>query len=217
MAGSIGSSGFYWDSDSGMQSVRFGIAQTFPSEINDNGMVVGMGFSDRGREAYTWTREGGAVGLGYPSTSAGSEAGCINNAEQMNLARHSFYKDPDGEITELIPFAGGGEDNIAWDINSNKQIVGNIGVLNGLDPSCAYVWDPLQGMRNLNENLDASGNGYWVLAGYGINDKGQITGGALLNGKIHAVLLNPIVPEPSTLLLFVVSSSLIVLKKRTGK
>ncbi|MBL8065201.1 MAG: PEP-CTERM sorting domain-containing protein [Chthonomonadaceae bacterium] len=180
------------------------------TDLNNSSQVTGISYIWDGQRnvehTFLWTEANGMVDIGLPTNrhgilgSAISDAGVIvGYMDLFNFARHSFYRTPDGVITELIPFQGGSEDNLAWDVNSQMQIVGNIGVQGGPDPSGGYVWDPVQGMRNLNTSMDASGAGYWVFGAYGINDRGQICGGAIKNGQIRAVRLDPIVPEPSTL------------------
>ena len=80
-------------------------------------------------------------------------------------------------------------DGEALAVNPNGVVVGRCKVSQDSDDYHAFVWDELNGMRDLNE-LVAMPEG-WVLEGAtDINDWGSITGYGSMNGETHAFLLS---------------------------
>ena len=91
-----------------------------------------------------------------------------------------------GNVIDLSPSGVHG----ASDINNVGQVVAN-----------HWIWQDLNGnglaepgeAADLNTRLDPVTGAGWTLANgsYAINDSGQITGRAFINGVAHAVLLTP--------------------------
>lgn len=78
-------------------------------------------------------------------------------------------------------------------VNDSGEVVGTYPA-NGFN--AAFVWDPTQGPRNLNDLIDPAARASWRLDdATGINDRGQIVGQGAYNGTPTAYLLTPI-PEP---------------------
>jgi hypothetical protein len=64
------------------------------------------------------------------------------------------------------------------------------------------VWNALVGLRDLNQLLDGSGNGWTISIASDINSSGQIVGlGFNPAGDQHGFLLTPF-PEPSTIMIY---------------
>jgi probable HAF family extracellular repeat protein len=80
-----------------------------------------------------------------------------------------------------------------------------VGESNSATGDSAFLWTSKSGMQDLNNLLDASGNGWALKQADGINDRGQIVGYGVHNGVTHGFLLTP-TPEPSTLVLFGIST-----------
>jgi probable HAF family extracellular repeat protein len=93
---------------------------------------------------------------------------------------------------------------IAYGINNSGWVVGFSAMKNGPDWR-AFVWNQADGTRDLNNLLDASGQGWSLQECNGINDAGQIVGEGLNPaGASHAFLLTP-VPEPSTVYMLAIT------------
>jgi len=66
-----------------------------------------------------------------------------------------------------------------------------------------YLWDSVNGMRNINGLLDpVSGAGWTIGAVNDINNLGQIVGQGQHNGNSRAFLLTPI-PEPDSIIILI--------------
>jgi len=78
----------------------------------------------------------------------------------------------------------------------------------------AFVWTEEEGALPLTSLLDASGRG-WVLTNpFDINDRGQIVGQGIYQGRQQGFLLTP-VPEP-TAVLPIACAATAVLRRRRG-
>src|SRR6059058_199426 len=84
----------------------------------------------------------------------------------------------------------------ADDINDPGEVVGSSGVTPGSAGSRAFVWSAADGMRDLNALLDASGEGWTLLAATRVNATGQILVTGTHGGVSASALLTP-VPEPA--------------------
>lgn len=94
------------------------------------------------------------------------------------------------------------ESSVAYGINSIGQVVGMDSYDGGTAGFLASVVDGEATMTDL-QSLLPEGSGWTIVAGWDINDSGQIVAAATLDsnpGNYHVVVLNA-VPEPSTLLL----------------
>jgi probable HAF family extracellular repeat protein len=160
--------------------------------VNDSGWIVGSatGFgSNNWTHAYIWTN-GTFLDLGQIIGSSYSEAMAINNRgdvigfyEDTNYDDNGFYYS-----AGKLQFLGVGRPN---SINNIGQIVGE-------SAGIQFLYDPVQGMRNINTLL-VTNSGWIVLDVTAINDAGQIAGVGETNyptGPPRAILLTP----PSNLL-----------------
>jgi probable HAF family extracellular repeat protein len=82
-------------------------------------------------------------------------------------------------------------------VNESGIVVGSAGPDEATPPS-AFVWDPGNGMRDLNALIDPAAGWGQLWEAWDVNDAGQIVGrGVSPSGETHGFLLTPI-PEPST-------------------
>jgi len=166
--------------------------------INDLGQIVGTKVPF-GSQGFLW-EDGALTDLGDLFGGSGHTTPfVINNASQVvgysglvgSSETHPFIWQ-DGVMTHLGSLSGAtGAANYARGIN-------NLGDVVGMSGGRAFIWDSVDGMRDLNELTDDSGDGWNFTHAYDINDGGQIVGfGYDTDGVHHALLLTPI-PEPST-------------------
>ena len=173
--------------------------------INDAGYTVGRKsrYGLVGSGAFLITPEFKDVTF-LPVPSGGS-AVAINNSNHVvgtNGEAHShayLYEFDNGRYTDLGTLNGGLRSSAA-DINNIDQVVGSAW-LSTVDTSLndptlyhAFIWDPVNGMVDLN---DLSGAPDWLLtAATAINGQGDIVGTAIKNGQVHGFLLSNDAPPP---------------------
>jgi probable HAF family extracellular repeat protein len=202
--GEDGTRAFIWDPDNGMRSLGVlpGGRTSSGWGINNHSQVTGWSESSRSLgEAFIWDAEGGMrwlpelPGGGYPWMGTDIN----DNGQIVGLAGTGFLWGPEDGYYIFGIFPG---PQPAWTeaygVNDHMQAVGL--AWNGYfpDPEIrrAFIWDPVNGLRELNALLEArTPPGYdYVANAYDINNAGQIVGlapGPLLNGQ--GVLLTPFV------------------------
>ncbi len=158
--------------------------------------------------AFVYTPGVGTVDIDpFGSTS---HAWAINDAGQV--AGYAFTPDRDyrraflctpGQGSIALNRAGDTSDYSAWGINDAGVVVGGIEG-DGYD---GFVYDGRNTLI-LDRLVDNLAAGDHIFAAYAINDAGQITGDALLDGELHAFRLDPdgVIPEPATWALMVAGS-----------
>ncbi|WP_442485613.1 hypothetical protein [Aeoliella sp. SH292] len=206
---SLGSRAFIWSEATGMQSLgTLGPINTDNQArgINELGHVVGFASTNFTNDhAFYWTPELGMQDIeADPSdTTRQSYASAINDRDEVAGDRlgqaDAFYWTSAGGMEPIGDLPTANDLSLAFDINNHGHIVGR-GQTNFGDH--AFIWSGAEGMMDLNDLLDESGEGWTVEIAYGINDRGMIVAygsnnfgqfGRTLN---RAVLLVP-VPEPS--------------------
>jgi probable HAF family extracellular repeat protein len=119
-----------------------------------------------------------------------SQENAINSSGQVtgmsftafDLAQHAFRSSPNGQpvsITDLGTL--GGTNSYGYAINTFGVVVGYSDMPGGGGNIHAFIYDAQ--MRDLN-SLIAPGSGWLLGTALGINDLGQITGGARSTGKV---------------------------------
>ncbi len=165
-------------------------------DINDSGQVVGGAQNASGdMRPFRWAN-GTMTDLG---TLGGESERITHRANAINSSgdvagtsytaggdAHAFYWD--GSMTDLGVLTGG-DTSWALGINDTDVVVGTSNVTGGAFH--AFVWDSTNGLRDLNDLIDAGAN--WTLSrAMGINSTGQVTGwGTNPSGDVRAFLLTP--------------------------
>jgi probable HAF family extracellular repeat protein len=191
--------------------------------VSANGNVV-VGQIDRITgilEAYRWTADGGAVGLGdLPGGETNSGAWGVSADGQVVVGvsesasgREAFRWTEAGGMVGLGDLPGGKFDSVANDTTADGSIVvGRSNVFNPVPPmisdSDPFIWDEAHGMRNL---VDVLTNEYGLgdaLAGWNLDDAIAISddGTVIIGGGTNPACnyeawIARLVPEPSTALL----------------
>jgi probable HAF family extracellular repeat protein len=179
--------------------------------MNNLGDVVGrLDIGDGDYHAFFWPAEGGYRDLGdLPGGLIQGAAGKINNRRQIlgdalvapdpnvpgSNGQRAVFFEPDGSIRQigLLP---GMTDSSGRDINDLGEVVGWSGKSGYTEDWRGFVWSEQEGMRDLNDLLDASVQGWTLVEPMAINNTGQILVHGTYNGQPATALLTP-VPAPS--------------------
>jgi len=192
-----------------------GLTETVALAVNASGHVSGLSRTN----PFVWAPDGTVTTLrGLGGGSVFGQAHGINDQNWVagvqlinGLTSHALLWRP-GEDPLDIGGLPGRTDSVAESINNHGVIVGS-SVVGGL--ARAFVWTEEEGALPLTSLLDASGRG-WVLTNpFDINDRGQIVGQGIYQGRQQGFLLTP-VPEPSAGFLLVAGAAVAALRRRRG-
>src|SRR5882762_7274796 len=171
----------------GSESLGFG--------INASGQVTGSASTTSDSATHGFLYSGGSMtDLGTIGGSSSVGRG-INDSGQItgssyttgDSVYHAFLYSA-GSMTDLGTLGGSYSEGNG--INSSGQVTGDA-YTTGDSAAHAFLYTPGTGMVDLNTLLP-TGSGWTLLATYGINDAGQITGSSTdPNGSTHAFLLSP--------------------------
>jgi probable HAF family extracellular repeat protein len=164
--------------------------------INDNGQVTGQ------VQGQAIRFDSGISYVYYLGTDidpnfnfANSEGRAINNSSQMcgwaigsDGKYHPFLCTPGAPTPTVDLGLVHGGDSCANAINNNGQAVGESFNAAGADPH-AFVYDG-SATADLN-SLIGPNSGWTLTTALGINDSGDIVGGGIFGGQMHAFLLTP--------------------------
>jgi probable HAF family extracellular repeat protein len=175
-------------------------------DINNLGQIVGTGTTESGQHAVLWSsslhiRDLGDLPGGIEksiATSINDDGIVVGWGESSQGQRAFIWTETLGmRALDLTPALF--TRSLAIDINSVGVVVGE-GTTNRGER--AFIWSEGDGGRDLNDLLDATGDGWQLITANAINDRGQIVGrGINHQGASHAFLLTPI-PELSAYWLF---------------
>jgi probable HAF family extracellular repeat protein len=183
---------FLWTEQQGMQDLGTlpGGASSQALGINNGGQVVGVSDVKGGNTlGFVWTKSTGMQALpalpdGFSSSAngindrglvvGGSSAGYDNNFAVLWTQNHKAVD------MGVLPGQGW---STAFAINNRGQVVGWSGYR-------AFIWTASKGMQDLNDMIP-NNSGWLLMAAYGINDHGQITGQGNINGESHGYVLTP--------------------------
>jgi probable HAF family extracellular repeat protein len=178
------------------------------ASINDSGQVAGHSDNGTERHAFVWdpatnemtdlgTLEGGDDSYSHEINALGQVVGTSNTYSDY----HGFLWDPATEEMMDLGCLGTGDYSVAMDINDYGLVAGMS--YTGSDYH-AFIWDSVDGMQDLNDLLDASGEGWTLYQARQLNNDGWIVGAGLYEGQERAFLLTPDtapIPEPATITL----------------
>jgi len=171
------------------QPVNLGIVDWQPAGLNDRGDVLGSA-STQGESprVILWSR-GRIAKLPASVTSASAlnnNGGVVGWAATKSGESHAFLW-KGGKMTDLGTLKGGS--SYANEINDAGQIVGSSQVSEALDFH-AVVWDRGK-LHDLNTLIPA-GSGWVLRDAVAVNNRGQVAGSGLHNGRRRAFLLTPV-------------------------
>jgi len=184
--------------------------------INNGGQVVGTAYFQTGNDegcfswwgAFIWDAAAGMSPVaedawGYGVNDSGQVVGMVLNGVSQYEA-FLWESEPGLRMLGTLQNRSYSE---ARAINGLGQIVGTSGNRDPLTGTIsehrAFLWTESDGMGDLNELVDYSGDGWVLEYARDINNSGQIVGyGKNPSGQMEAFFLTP-VPEPSSLLALV--------------
>jgi probable HAF family extracellular repeat protein len=195
-----------------LNSLAGGYSNIEAVAANASGRVVG---SADGR---AFVYNGSSVSLLNTPGSTSSRAEAISSdnritgSQNIGGANRAFVTDSLGVVTDLGTL--GGLNSSGLGVNALGQVVGWSQLANGTQSAFLYSNGV---MSDLNSLLTLSGS--WVIqSAIAINQSGIILATAINGlGQYQTVLLNPEVPEPSTMLLSVASLAALYLRRRSLK
>ena len=160
--------------------------------INSSGQIAGTAYSALFSQSTAFWYDGTNIidlgnfgwvnAVGLDINDAGAIVGYATDVDGFDHA----YRYAGGVATDLGSL--GGDYSYAISINKNGVIVG--GSFTDIDDYHAFI-SAGNGLFDLNNYLDATGDGWELTEARAINDKGQIAGVGRLNGVLHGFLLEP--------------------------
>jgi probable HAF family extracellular repeat protein len=181
--------------------------------INNKGLIVGWADTSSGTShAFLYDGNGPMKDLG---TLGGSWSWAFSINDHGQIVGYSTYiNDNPGPFGRAVLWNGndppkylgslGGETSGALDINNNGQIVGWAETSSSGNDSHAFIYDGNGPMQDLNNMIDPA-SGWTLNVADAINDQGQIACQGYKPGEGYRPILLTPVPEPSTMLLLLIS------------
>ena len=195
-------------------------------------MIVGVGESASGSEAFRWTSAGGMVGLGdlpgggfssYPAGVSG-DGSVVVGASSSASSLEAFRWTSDGGMVGLGKLPGTFL-SVAEDVNGDGSVVVGYNSLYPAPSNRAFYWTADGGMRALwdvllSHGVDPAADGWTELVlALGISADGNtIVGTGNRNGNTEAfvAVIPTIVPEPAAGALALLGvSSILLLRRRS--
>jgi probable HAF family extracellular repeat protein len=166
-------------------------------DVSADGQVV-VGYANNAdgvREAFRWTSEDGAVGLGVGDTpgffesvarATNSNGDVVVGFLNQGLAQHGFRWTADDGLVDLGVIPQKGTSTRALDVNGDGSVV--VGWTGGAFVR-PFIWDETNGMRDLGALIDElSGRdelpGWTRMAATGVSDDGRTIVGWGLNPSV---------------------------------
>jgi len=173
--------------------------------INAIGQVVGQAYTAAHKyHAFLWNASGSMQDLetlGGTQSQANdiSDSGIIvgDSSTANDRSYHAFILQ-NGVMRDLGSLTSYSSYGVA--VNNAGQVIGSYSDGEYAHP---YIWDNVNGMKDLNGLLDPIlGAGWTLYTVNNINNQGQIVGQGRHNGNVRAFLLTPI-PEPDSIVILI--------------
>lgn len=201
-----GSRAFLWRDGSSMVGLEGlpGGTDSGAAAINAGGQVVGDASTAQSpAHAFLWDAASGMHDLGTLPGDFSSRATAINDTGQVvGYSSASGYPDHPvlwlggGSQVTLIPAAGSPFHTLPTGINDKGQVVGSVYATggDGQPPDRAFLYR--DGKLLYITDLIAGDSGWELRSAAGINNRGQIVGLGVHDGKFRGYLLTPLSAAP---------------------
>jgi len=191
-------SAFRWSATWGMEDLGSFYGQTGSSALTINNLGWIGGWSSTGVdfvEATLWKPDGTIIDLGKHAGYQNSFATGMNDSgtvvgysNSIAFSSTAFMWTPGAGFVSL-GYGPNGELTEAYDINNSGEVVGFIAKNQYISIA---VWTLATGWVDLQGHLEPGSQSYDLGIGRRINSRGEIVGGAKLNGIARAIKLVPI-------------------------
>jgi|GEM_PF-2721395 len=176
--------------------------------VNSAGTAVGYSGAGGYGKPVIWRPDGSVERMAAPLNTIVwnvediTDPGYVTGILEKNGLENGFLRDPSGNYTVIKNPLNPNWFTWGAGVNVHNQVVGRMYDGEGPYGLGGYFWSAETGSLYLDDHL-APGQSNWKIASaQGINDAGQIVGVGYDNGRLTAVLLEPVVPEPSTMAVF---------------
>ena len=192
-----------------------GLTDPTAGPINASGYVTGQS-----REGpFLWAPDGSITPL--PGLVEGTSFGGAYGMNDQNWVVGTQHATSEESVALLwLPGEGpidlgglpGETSSFAEGIN-NDGVAAGTSIVGGLPR--AFVWTQEEGALSLTDLLDATGRGWVLNNAFDINERGQIIGLGIYQGRQQGFLLTP-VPEPAAGLSIAAVAGAVALRRRRG-
>lgn len=164
---------FAWDRSAGLRELpSIGGIFSEARGVNASGQIAGRSADAAGLlHAVLWQPDGSTIDLGRGEAFAVNDAGEVIGTTTINSTQVAFYWSP---ATGMVPLTAG--QSYPHDINAAGAVVGSFSAPTG---QRAFSWSLAGGFVDLTAWVGEPANAY------GVNDLGQIVGGA--NGMAYVL------------------------------
>lgn len=185
---------FRWTAAQGMVGLgwlpggAFGDSSTALAVSAGGSIVVGVSSAAGGTQAFRWTQAQGMTGLGLPSGASDGRGTGISGDNSTIIGQNRFsnrnraFRWTSVQGMTQLGFLAGDDVSEAYGVNLDGSVIVGRSAL-GFNPSRAFIWDAVNGMRDLKSVLVAGNPNLanWSLrTADGISSDGKtITGDAV--------------------------------------
>lgn len=192
--------------------------ESYAYDISNTGYIVGVALGPNPAKPYVW-RNGTVTTLPIPSSSRTGGANAVNDAGEsvgtyeisQTAGTFMAVRWKNGQRVDLGSLGGSYVYSTANDINNFGDIVGTSNSAAGYT-GYLYRNGVMYDLRSL-----VIGTSVVITSAQAINDNGQIAAGAVINGRLTAVLLTPVgagTPTPGSSAAFLGAGVLLARRRR---
>ena len=180
---------FIWDATEGMRDLgTLGFSESMATDINDWGLVVGfLGKLGELTQSFIWSASEGMKDIGTLGFKSGSAASINNTGQVVGVYDStSFFQ---SSVNGLVKRIQALRPRWNWLKEIQKDLIRILP--NERTESSPFLWER-GSMHDLNILLPAGATWERLSSAIDINDRGQIVGHGILDGKERAYVMTPV-------------------------